>query len=58
MDANRFKKVSNATAVFWRKLLVAEKRFRRLHETEFLREVPFSARYLNGAWVNSITKDQ
>src|SRR5437867_6438356 len=36
MDANRFKKVSNATAVFWRKLLVAEKRFRRLHETEFL----------------------
>lgn len=37
--ARRFKKVSNATAMIWKLLRVAEKRFRRLKGHELLRDV-------------------
>jgi len=37
--AKRFKKVENATAVIWKLLLIAERRFRRLNTAERLGEV-------------------
>jgi len=46
--AKRYKKVVNAPAVIWKTLLVAEKRFRRLHAPELLTEVAEGAMYVNG----------
>lgn len=46
--AKRFKKVANATAVIWKMLLVAEKRFHRLDAPELLAEVADGATYVNG----------
>ena len=37
--AKRFKKVANATAVVWKVLLVAERKFRRINSPELLRLV-------------------
>src|SRR4030066_976277 len=37
--AKRFKKVSNATAVIWKMLMLAEKRFRKLDAPEKLAQV-------------------
>ncbi len=50
--AKRFKKVDNATAVIWKMLLVAEKRFRRLHAPNLLREVAQGTTYANGLRIN------
>src|SRR6516225_1705939 len=38
-EAKRFKKVANATALIWRMLMVAERRFRRLDAPEQLAAV-------------------
>ena len=46
--AKRFKKVENATAVIWKTLLVAERRFRRLDAPELLAEVAEGVAYVNG----------
>jgi putative transposase len=46
--AKRFKKVENATAVIWRMLLVAEKKFRRLNSPELVKEVYLGVRFANG----------
>jgi putative transposase len=46
--AKRFKKVTNATAVIWKLLLVAEKNFRRLNAPELLKEVYLGATYVDG----------
>ncbi len=46
--AKRFKKVENATAVIWKMLLIAEKKFRRLHALELAREVYLGAKFVNG----------
>jgi transposase-like protein len=46
--AKRFKKVENATAVIWKTLLVAERRFRRLDAPELLAEVAEGVVYVNG----------
>ena len=53
--AKRFKKVENATAVIWKMLMVAEKRFRRLHAPELLTDVARGAVYINGLRVNQAT---
>jgi putative transposase len=50
--AKRFKKVENATAVIWKMLMVAEKRFRRLHAPDLLKDVAQGAVYVNGLRVN------
>jgi putative transposase len=44
----RFKKVENATAVIFKMLLLAEKRFRRLHAPEQLQEVYLGVKLLDG----------
>ena len=46
--AKRFKKVENATAVIFKMLLIAEKRFRRLHAPERLQEVYLGVKFLDG----------
>lgn len=46
--AKRFKKVENATAVVFKMLLVAEKRFRKLNSPELLKEVFLGVTFHNG----------
>ena len=46
--AKRFKRVENATAVIWKMLLLAERRFRRLHAPDRMLEVFQGATYVNG----------
>ena len=46
--AKRFKRVDNATALIWRLLLVAEKRFRKLNAPELLRDVYEGRRFEDG----------
>lgn len=46
--AKRFKKTENATAVIWKMLLVAEKRFRRLNAPELLKQVYEGTTFVNG----------
>ncbi len=46
--AKRFKKVENATAVIFKMLLIAEKRFRRLHAPELLQDVYLGVKFVNG----------
>ncbi len=49
--AKRFKKVENATAVIWKMLLIAEKRFRRLDSPELVKVVWEGARFADGRQV-------
>lgn len=46
--AKRFKKVTNATALIWKVLRVAETRFRRLDAPELLAEVAEGVRFMDG----------
>jgi len=46
--AKRFKKVGNATAIIWKMLLVAERRFRRLTAPERAKEVYLGVKCVNG----------
>lgn len=46
--AKRFKKVERATAVIWKMLMVAQKRFRRLNAPELVAKVYAGARYEDG----------
>ena len=55
--AKRFKKASNATAVIWRMLLIAEKRFRRLRSPRLLRDVYQGVQYVNGIRHDLITRE-
>lgn len=50
--AKRFKKVTSATAIIWKMLMVTEKRFRKLRSPELLREVHRGIEYVNGVRVN------
>ncbi len=46
--AKRFKRVERATALIWRLLIVAEKRFRKLNAPELLRDVYEGRRFEDG----------
>ena len=46
--AKRFKKVANATAVVWKMLLVAERRFRRINSSELPPAVAAGLQYHDG----------
>lgn len=50
--AKRFKKVANATALIWRLLLVAERRFRKLNAPELLAAVGRGDRCTDGEFVS------
>lgn len=51
--AKRFKKVANATALIWRLLVVAERRFRKLNAPELLAAVARGERCVDGQFVSS-----
>ncbi len=46
--ARRFKKIENALAVIWKMMLVVERRFRRLHAPELMRDVYLGVQYVDG----------
>ncbi|MFQ5918112.1 MAG: IS256 family transposase [Candidatus Binatia bacterium] len=46
--AKRYKRVDRATAVIWKMLMVAEKRFRRLRAPELMMDVYHGAQYVDG----------
>lgn len=46
--AKRFKRVDNATAVIWKMLLIAEKKFRRLNAPELMKRVYLGVEYQDG----------
>lgn len=46
--AKRFKKVENATAVIWKTLMVAQKKFRRLDAPELLKDVYEGVEFADG----------
>ena len=52
--AKRYKKVSNATALIWKMLLVAESRFRSLKAPELMKDVWNGVRYEDGVKVNDV----
>lgn len=54
--AKRFKKVANATALIWRLLIVAERRFRKLNAPELLAAVTRGERCMDGQFVSSKRK--
>lgn len=54
--AKRFKKVENATAMLWKLLLVAEKRFRALNSPHLLLDVYAGKQYVNGELVTVINE--
>jgi putative transposase len=55
--AKRYKKVESATAVIWKMLMVAEKRFRRLNAPELLVEVYLGAQYEDGVRVKAVAEE-
>lgn len=56
--AKRFKKVERATAIIWRLLRVAEKRFRKLNAPEQCRDVYRGVRYVDGIAVPALSPTQ
>jgi transposase-like protein len=55
--AKRFKKITNATALMWRILMVAESRFRRLRAPELVREVHRGIQFVDGVRVKRVTRE-
>jgi transposase-like protein len=55
--AKRYKRVDRATAVIWKMLMVAEKRFRRLKAPELMRDVYDGAQYVDGMAIEAIIEE-
>ena len=55
--AKRYRRVDRATAVIWKMLLVAEKRFRRLKAPELMRDVYDGAQYVDGMPIEAIVEE-
>ncbi|WP_353267413.1 hypothetical protein [Gemmatimonas sp.] len=53
--AKRFKKFERATAIIWRRLRVAENRFRKLNAPEQCRDVSRGVRYADGLEVPAVS---
>lgn len=51
--ARRFRKVANATALIWKVLMVAEKRFRKLNAPNLMKEVYEGRKYKDGRRVST-----
>ena len=56
--ARRFKQVSNAQAVIWKMLLVAEKRFRRLKDPHLTKDVYRGAQFEDGVAIQPATEEK
>ena len=55
--AKRYKRVDRATAVIWKMLMIAEKRFRRLKAPELMRDVYNGAQYVDGVRFHTTTEE-
>ena len=55
--AKRYKRVDRATAVIWKMLMIAERRFRRLTAPELMRDVYDGGTYLDGIPVTTVTEE-
>lgn len=53
--AKRYKSVDRATAVIWKMLMIAEKRFRRLKAPELMPDVHDGAQYVDGVRFHTTT---
>ncbi len=51
--ARRYKRVDRAIAVIWKMLMVAEKRFRRLHAPELMGDVYLGVKYKDGVAIEA-----
>ena len=56
--AKRFTKITNAQAVIWKMLLVAEKRFRRLKSPHLMQDVYRGVTYVNGMVANKVSEEK
>ena len=55
--AKRYKRVDRATAVIWKMLMIAEKRFRRLKAPELMRDVYDGAQYVDGMAIDATVEE-
>ena len=55
--SRRYKKVDSATAIIWKTLMIAQKRFRKLNAPELLREVYEGAVYADGVRVKDTQRE-
>ena len=55
--AKRYKRVDRATAVIWKMLMVAEKRFRRLKAPEVMSAVYDGAKYIDGMAIEAAVEE-
>ena len=55
--AKRYKRVDRATAVIWKMLMVAEKRFRRLKAPELMKDVYLGAEYVDGMAIEATVEE-
>lgn len=56
--AKRFKKVANATALIWKMMMVAQKRFRRIDAPELARDVHAGRQFVDGKPVVISTSEE
>jgi len=56
--AKRFKKVENATAMLWKLLQVAEKRFRALNSPHLLQDVYAGKQFVDGKMVTVMNESK
>lgn len=55
--AKRHQRVSNATALIWKVIMVAEQRFKRLSALQLLAEVYYGVKFKDGKRVTEIEKE-
>jgi len=56
--AKRFKRVDNATAVIWKMLLVIEKKFQKLRDSQLMMDVYKGLQYANGVAIKRNTEEE
>ena len=55
--AKRYKRVDRATAVIWKMLMIAEKRFRRLKAPRLMRDVYLGTLYMDGMAIEATVEE-
>ena len=55
--AKRYKRVDRATAVIWKMLMIAEKRFRRLKAPRLMRNVYLGTLYMDGMAIEATVEE-
>ena len=55
--AKHYKRVDRATAVIWKMLMIAEKRFRRLKAPRLMRDVYLGTLYMDGMAIEATVEE-